>query len=199
MEDRKESIVELENIIQNTKFLSTTIEDFQSYLKNDRTKSQFFLKNTIRKTLAIIQANLESQEIEIVENYYEDKQIEGIQNDIVQTLLNVVNNAVDKLKTLPNNQKRKILIEVNSESNFSLVTISDSGGGVPNDIIDKVFDPYFTTKHQAQGTGLGLYMTHQILEKIGGDISVENGTFTIEDKEYYGAKFILQIPLKFLN
>ena len=199
MEDRAETEKELDNIVENTKFLSATIEDFQNYLKNDRTKSQFFMKSTITKTLAIIQANLESHEIDIVENYQENQQIEGIQNDIVQILLNVVNNAVDKLKVLEVDKRRKVLIDVSFKNNFSVVSVSDSGGGVPEDIIDKIFDPYFTTKHQSQGTGLGLYMTHQIVEKIGGDIGVENKTFMIENEEYYGAKFTLEIPLSFAN
>jgi len=199
MEDRSETEKELDNIVQNTKFLSATIEDFQSYLKNDRTKSQFFMKGTITKTLAIIQANLESHEIDIIETYKQDSQIEGIQNDIVQILLNIVNNAVDKLKTLQGHEKRKILIDVSSDNDFSIVSVSDSGGGVPENIIEKIFDPYFTTKHQAQGTGLGLYMTHQIIEKIGGEIDVENSTFKLNAEEYYGARFILRIPLFFAN
>ena len=92
MEEREETIQELENIVKNTQFLSSTIEDFQNFLKNDRTKSQFFIKDTLRKTLAIIQANLESHEIIITQKLKNDLQIEGIQNDLVQILLNVIKN-----------------------------------------------------------------------------------------------------------
>jgi PAS domain S-box-containing protein len=199
MEDRDETIKELENIVQNTQFLSTTIEDFQNFLKNDRTKTQFFIQNTIEKTLAIIQANIESHEIDIIQEYEQDHQIEGIQNDLVQILLNIINNAVDILKVKEAGVKRKILIKVSYDEEFSIISIQDSGGGIPEDIADKIFEPYFTTKHQSRGTGLGLYMTHQIIEKIGGTLEVSNSSFTIEGEEFYGAKFLFKAPLVFIN
>ncbi len=199
MEDQQEILKELENIINNTRFLSDTIEDFQNYLKNDRTRTQFFIQHTIHKTLAIIQANIESHEIYIVQKYHENKQLEGIENDLVQVLLNIINNAIDVLKVLDKKKKRKVLIETKFDNNFMSLNIYDSGGGVPNEISDKIFDPYFTTKHQSQGTGLGLYMTHQIIEKIGGSISVMNDEFETDGEKYFGAKFMLQIPLVFPN
>ena len=67
--------------------------------------------------------------------------------------------------------------------------MQDNGGGIADQIISKIFEPYFTTKHQAQGTGLGLYMTHQIIEKMGGQISVSNKHFIHNNQKYYGACF----------
>ncbi len=197
MEIREETIKELDNIVENTKFLSSTIEDFQNFLKIDRTTQQYSIKDTIKKTLAIIQANLTTYEINILENYHLDIKLNGIQNDLVQVLLNIINNASDILKTKDiNDDKKYIIIDLDkTENNNIIITIQDSAGGVPNDIIDKIFEPYFTTKHQSSGTGLGLYMTHQIITKMGGNIDVKNSNFTIENQMLIGAKFTITIPI----
>jgi len=196
MEDREETILELDNIVNNTQFLSSTIEDFQNFLKNDRASITYPIKDTIKKTLAIIQANLESYEINVVESYSENIQIHGIQNDLVQVLLNVINNAADVLKHRDlKGKKKNILIDINKLDEDAIIEVYDSAGGIKKDIIDKVFEPYFTTKHQSQGTGLGLYMTHQIIKRMGGEISADNDSFMIEDEEYFGAKFTIKIPI----
>ncbi|RLA78591.1 MAG: hypothetical protein DRG78_14760 [Epsilonproteobacteria bacterium] len=196
MEDRAETIKELDNIVKNTQFLSSTIEDFQNFLKVDRTTHDFDIKRTIKKTLAIIQANLVAYKVDIVENYHKDIFLNGIQNDLVQVLLNIINNASDILKT-KKNEKKYIAIDVdsNQENNNAIISIHDTAGGVPDDIINKIFEPYFTTKHQSSGTGLGLYMTHNIIVKMGGEIEIRNEKLTIKNQEYFGAKFIIKIPL----
>lgn len=194
MEDRAETIEELDNIVENTQFLSATIEDFQNFLKNDRSAIAFSLKSTIQKTLTIIKANLEAQDIDVVQKYSGDIQLFGIQNDLVQVLLNIINNAVDVLKHR-NDKKRYVLIEVLEEDNNAFINIYDSAGGVPKNIIDKVFEPYFTTKHQSQGTGLGLYMTHQIITKMNSSINVSNEKFNIKSEDYFGAKFSIKVPI----
>lgn len=197
MEERSETIKDLENIVKNTKFLSDTIEDFQNYLKNNRDIKQFFMSEVINKTLSIINANLESKDIQVIKSIQKDIQIEGVQNDLMQVLLNIINNSVDILKTVDNEDERVILFEVEPHEDIVTVVVYDSGGGVPETIIDNIFDPYFTTKHQSQGTGLGLYMTHQIIEKIHGTITVHNESFIVDEKEYYGAKFSITIPQLF--
>ncbi len=198
MEVREETIKELDNIVENTKFLSSTIEDFQNFLKIDRATQNFDIKSTVKKTLAIIQANLVSYDINIIENYHENTSINGIQNDLVQVLLNIVNNASDILKTKKTEDEKKYItidIDTHQANGNIIITIHDSAGGVPDDIISKIFEPYFTTKHQSAGTGLGLYMTHQIITKMGGDIDVRNEKLIIDEKEYFGAKFTINIPL----
>ncbi|MEA3383822.1 MAG: hybrid sensor histidine kinase/response regulator [Campylobacterota bacterium] len=194
MADEQETIVELDNIVNNTQFLSSTIEDFQNFLKDDRSKINFSIKDTVEKSLSIIKANLESHEINIVQKYNQNIQYDGIQNDLIQVFLNIINNAGDILKA-KNNQKKYILIEVDKNDKDIIIKVQDSAGGVPKEIINKVFEPYFTTKHQSQGTGLGLYMTHQIIEKMDGNISVSNNKFIFEDCEYFGATFTITLPL----
>ncbi len=195
MVDEKETLEELDNIVNNTQFLSDTIEDFQNYLKDNRDAIVFSIKDTIDKTISIINANLNSYEINIVKDYNQNIQIEGIQNDLIQVFLNIINNASDILKTIKNSDKEKyIVITLDQNDSDIKIMIQDSAGGVPDKIIDKIFEPYFTTKHQSQGTGLGLYMTHQIINNMHGVINVTNNEFIYKDEKFYGAKFEIILP-----
>jgi signal transduction histidine kinase len=198
MVDEEEILLELDNIVNNTQFLSTTIEDFQSFLKDDRATTLFSIKQAIDKTLAIIKANLESHEINVIQQINDNIQINAIQNDLIQVLLNIVNNAADILKAKEYNEKEKyIIINVTNNKECLTITVQDSGGGVPNKIINKIFEPYFTTKHQAKGTGLGLYMTHQIVvDNMAGELKVENCEFNYNESTHFGAKFTVKVPIK---
>ncbi len=197
MVDEKEILHELDNIVNNTQFLSSTIEDFQNFLKDDRSLMHYSFNEAVDKTTSIVKANLESHEINVVKMFGENIYLNGILNDLIQVLLNIINNAADILKTQKEpNIKKYILIDAEKTDDNILITIQDSAGGVPENIIGKIFDPYFTTKHQTQGTGLGLYMTHQIItEGMRGEINVQNDHFTHEGKEYFGAKFTISFPL----
>jgi signal transduction histidine kinase/DNA-binding response OmpR family regulator len=195
MEDKDETIVELDNIVANTQFLSSTIESFQNFLKADKITTKFEIHTTLKKTLTIIHANLKSNNIKIVENYSEHYSIRGIENELVQVFLNIINNSADILKTLPELKNEKFIIISTQENDTEfIITIQDNAHGIPDAIINKIFEPYFTTKHQAQGTGLGLYMSHQIIEQLGGNITAQNEEFSHQDQKYYGAKFIISFP-----
>ncbi|MEA3554376.1 MAG: response regulator [Campylobacterota bacterium] len=196
--DEEDIIKELDSIVENSQFLSDTIEDFQNFLKNDRITTDFSVKDTIGKSLAIISANLDSHEINIVNHYDKNIIINGIQNDLIQVLLNIINNAADILKGKKDNEHEKyIIIDIEQNKDYIIINIQDSGGGVLEDIKNKIFEPYFTTKHQSQGIGLGLYMTHKIVvENLSGSIVVENCNFDYNDTSYFGAKFTINIPLK---
>ncbi|MEA3499254.1 MAG: HAMP domain-containing sensor histidine kinase, partial [Campylobacterota bacterium] len=106
------------------------------------------------------------------------------------------NNGSDILKTKVDCEDEKyIFINLNEDEKSVIIEIQDSGGGIPKGIISKVFEPYFTTKHQSKGTGLGLYMTHKIVEdNLKGSIFVENCKFAYKGKSYFGAKFTIKIP-----
>jgi PAS domain S-box-containing protein len=194
IEDENETMDSLDNIVRNTKFLSSTIEDFQNFIRNDRESSTFFLQDVLRSTLMILDANIKLENVKIIQNYKQDMEITTIQNDIVQILLNIINNAIDVLKNKPEDD-RFIFIDIYKNKEMVYISLLDSAGGISENVIDKIFEPYFTTKHQAQGTGLGLYMTHQILSKLDGKIDVKNESFSHENKEYQGAKFTLCLPI----
>ena len=194
---KEETLKELDNIVENTQFLSSTIESFQNFLKEDKIVENFSIEPTVKKTLAIISANLVSNNITIIKNYKQQIKVNGIQNELVQVFLNIINNATDILKTFKDKDIEKyIIIDVDKlDDEKGIISIQDSAGGIPDNIINKIFEPYFTTKHQSQGTGLGLYMTHQIVTKMGGTITVSNQKFKYNNKEFVGAKFDIVLKL----
>ena len=108
---------------------------------------------------------------------------------------NIINNSVDALKE--NDQVQKyIFIISHIENDKAIIKIKDNAGGIPEDILDKVFEPYFTTKHKSQGTGLGLYMTHKIItESLNGEIYAANVNFDHNGSSYNGAQFTIVLPL----
>ena len=113
----------------------------------------------------------------------------------MQVLINVLNNAKDALITQPKNA-RFINIKTSIENKKCIVEVNDNGGGVNEIIVSKIFEPYFTTKHKSQGTGIGLYMTEEIITKhLNGHISVKNKEFTFNDKKYVGAQFRIILNL----
>jgi len=194
--EKDEIIEQLNSIVARTEFLSNTINDFQSFLKENKIKEHFKISFVVKKVLNLIGNSLVNKNITLIEQYNNDKEIYGLQNELVQAVLNIINNAKDAIVQNSKPQEQHLVsIESWIDKDIAHITIQDSAGGIPEQIIDKVFEPYFTTKHQSQGTGLGLYMTHQmIVEHMQGKLMVKNEQFTHQNKTYYGAKFHIQIP-----
>lgn len=139
-----------------------------------------------------------SSEIKLLFNIEYDCSISGYENELIQAFLNIINNSKDVLLNKQKNEPRYIFVETKNDNNNILLTFKDNGGGIGEDILDKIFEPYFTTKHQSQGTGIGLYMTRKIVvEQNGGTLNVENVEFEYEGVSYRGASF--NIILKCCN
>ncbi|MEA3354664.1 MAG: ATP-binding protein [Campylobacterota bacterium] len=182
-------------IMTNTKYLSQTIDDFKDFIKGDKIKHRFNIKDVINKSLNIIKASLKTNHIEHIEQL-DDVEIESYENELIQALNNIINNSKDALKEFDIEDKL-IFIKSFKSDNSVTITIHDNAGGISEDIIEKIFEPYFTTKHQSQGTGLGLYMTHKIIEEsMGGTIEVKNIDYQYNSKNYRGVKFIIVLPFK---
>ena len=135
-----------------------------------------------------MESSLKYHGINVTFNISEDTIIHGYKNEYSQVILNILSNAKDILIERKI-QNPKIDIEIKNGNNYALVKIKDNAGGVDKSIIDKIFEPYFTTRHQTQGTEIGLYMSKNIIERnMHGYINVrneENGAlFTVKvDKE----------------
>ena len=173
------NIDEANNILE---YMSKTIDDFRNFFNPNSKKENFLVKDAVDHALKIINSTLVFHEIELKINIYDDIKIDGYKNEYSQAILNIISNAKDILieKKIKN---PKINISFDEE-NMSL-SIEDNAGGIDDSIIDKIFDPYFTTKFE-YGTGIGLYMTKLIIEnKMDGRISVENSTL--------GARFIIKV------
>ncbi len=144
--------------------MSTTIDDFRDFFKEEQNKTSFCVNETIKNLLGMTQAIYINGGIHIDFKSQNRYIITGYQNAFSQALLNIINNAKDALMESPVKHK-KIEITLQKEDDTITLTIRDNAGGIPEEIIDKIFDPYFSTKKEKNGTGLGLYMSKMILNK----------------------------------
>ncbi|MCK5111304.1 MAG: PAS domain-containing protein [Arcobacteraceae bacterium] len=192
---KEQEIEDLNVITASVKHLSKTIDDFRDFFKPDKEKKLFSLKEIYKKTLSLLESKFKNREIKVIENI-EDIQLYGLDSELIQAIMNILNNARDILETKDKNQKRLIFVDIYKQGDNAILKIKDNGGGIPKDIKDKIFEPYFTTKHKSQGTGIGLYMSEEMIAKhMYGKISVENETFIYEDKSYNGACFTISLPI----
>jgi C4-dicarboxylate-specific signal transduction histidine kinase len=154
--------------------MSRTIEDFSNYFKPDKEKIIFHAGKAVETTLCLIEDNFRSREIAIEVRSTEDPVIKGYPNEFSQVLLNILINARDAFAESGINNP-KVIINMTTENGGAVVTITDNAGGIPEEIINKIFDPYFTTKGPERGTGVGLFMSKGIIEKnMGGRLSARN-------------------------
>ena len=184
-----------EMINQNAQYLSKTIDDFRNYIKGERVKVHFDLSETIESFLHLIQGSIKNHDIEVVVQLEDGIKIDGYPNELTQCLINIFNNAKDILKE-KREENRAIIIATMSQDKNAIITIKDNAGGIPQEVLPQIFDPYFTTKHKSQGTGLGLSMTRKlIVEGMDGDVVALNQEFEHDGMRYIGAEFRIALPI----
>ncbi len=182
------------SINDNAQYLSKTIDDFKNFIQGDSKKIQFSIKNNIEHFLPLIESSLKQNRIELILDI-QDCTISGYPNELNQCLLNIVNNSKDALANI-NEDQRYIFLTTSVEDDILTIKIKDNANGIPNNIINKVFEPYFTTKHQSQGTGLGLSISYKLITtQMNGKITVQNETFEYNNKTYTGASFIIKLKI----
>lgn len=180
----KEKIKEANKL---TAYMSQTISDFQDFFKPKGEKVDFSVNEACTSSFHILESAFSYHNIDVTFNVHEDAVINGYKNEYSQVFLNILSNAKDILREREiENPAIEISIK-KDKNNYSLVTISDNAGGIPEEIIDRIFEPYFTTRHKTQGTGIGLYMSKNIIERnMNGFITVKNthdgALFTIKVK-----------------
>ena len=185
---------DLQKIIDTTKHLSSTIDDFRNFFIDNKEVEKFDLVSLMEKNINLIAASMQNNYIKVITNF-NSIEIKAIKNELLQAVLNILNNARDSVLEQMEG-KRVIVIDIFQEENQACIVIKDSGGGIPKENLEKIFQPYFTTKEKSLGTGVGLYMTKQILvNHMNGKISVNNEEFIIEDVIYNGASFKISLPL----
>lgn len=178
IDDDKEFQDKIGIISDNINFMSDTIDDFRDFLNPQRTMSDFSAKDALHEVLKILRAQLNNNNITCNIEPTEDVILHGVVNEFKQVLLVLINNAKDaiKMKLQDNTIDEGLLLfrmyEKKGKKQFELC---DNGGGISQKIIDKIFEPYFTTKFQSQGTGIGLYMAKNIIEtRMHGRLRVKN-------------------------
>lgn len=167
--------------------MSHTIDEFRSFFKPDKKVVEYVLKEEVLKALELISPLLKHNLIYAELTESTDMVLRGYPNELSQCLLNIIQNAKDAIVEKNHDGKRWIKVALREDEFSGVIEISDNGGGIDEEILPKVFDPYFTTKTFAQGTGIGLYMTKTIIEgHMKGKIEVIN--------ENEGAKFRISLP-----
>ena len=179
--DKQTTIDATSKIADYTKHLSETIDDFRTFFRSNKEKHYISYTELVHSVLKIVEVSINNHNIEIIQNLESNNVFKTYTNELKQVLLNLIKNAEDVLleRAIKN---PKIFIE----SYKNMLIVRDNAGGIPEEIIEKIFDPYFSTKQEKTGTGLGLYMSKTIIEDhCGGELSITN------DKE--GAVFTITL------
>ncbi len=179
----------LHNISEYSQHLSKTIDDFRDFYKSNKQKQTVLPEDIFNSALNIVGASIKNKNIEIKKEFIYNETIVSYPNELKQVALNLIKNAEDVL--LERKIKNPVIIlKIFNCKRYVHFTVGDNAGGVPEDIMEKIFDPYFTTKEKLDGTGLGLYMSKIIIrEHCKGLIEVTNSNV--------GAVFSIKIPLDF--
>jgi len=180
----------IDNAVQN---LSETIDDFRNFFNPNKKGTLFNVQDVFVKTHKLISSQFKNNDIELIESF-ESIELNAYENELSQTLINLLKNAKEEL--VKKDYRRIIFIDVFKKDNQVIIQIKDNAGGIPDDIIDKVFNAYFTTKEESGGTGIGLYMSKQIIENMNGEIIVSNEEYEYESVMYKGALFTIKLNLQ---
>ncbi len=180
------------NIIHNTQYLSSTIDTFRDFIKGDRNSEEIAVCHLLDESIGITEASLKNHHIQLYNTIYceEDcgRRVFLSKHEFSQVVINILNNAKDILEE---RQIKNPWIKLDHQmfDLHVLITIEDNAGGIPEKILPRIFEPYYTTKHSSKGTGLGLHIAYKIItESIGGKLYVNNTE--------NGAKFFIEIPLQ---
>jgi signal transduction histidine kinase len=181
----------MEQIVRNTKYLSQTIDNFRNFFSPNKPKEIQQLSKIFEMIDSIFGDSLEVSNIKLIKNI-ENITLNTYTNELSQVIVNLIKNSKDAIE-----DSGIIIIDcfVSDTDDKIYIKVKDSGGGIPDEVIDKIYEPYFTTKHQSVGTGIGLNMSHQIItEHLGGEIKVHNIEFNYENTMHKGAEFIITLP-----
>ena len=171
----KENYIEHANdIVQQTEYLSKTIDDFRNFFRPNKEKDVVKVEDVIEEANKIIGKSLESHSVELLIKNGNGIEIKTYSRELLQVFINLLKNSKEALVETQS-KNRKIDVVIDNTQDYIITTLCDNGGGIDDEHIDKVFEPYFSTKDEKNGTGLGLYMSKTIIEKhMHGTISVKN-------------------------
>ncbi|RXJ89412.1 hypothetical protein CRV01_07985 [Arcobacter sp. CECT 8983] len=174
----KEALEEnAQDIISQTQYLSQTIEDFRNFFKPNKQKESFFVEDVFKDAISVMGKTLENNNIEVKKEFTSGKKVNSFEKEFLQVIINILKNAKEVLVQRDIEHKRIDVYEYLDGENI-IIKICDNAGGIPEEIINNIFEPYFTTKDELEGTGLGLYMSKIIVEKhLEGKIKAYNQNF----------------------
>lgn len=174
-----------------TEQMSSTISDFMDFYKPNKEKKAFKLHEAVRYATNITAIQLRNEGIALSHNIDETVEVYGLANELQQVILNLLSNAKDAFSTKEIEPKQICLVAWSNEEGVHLC-VEDNAGGIEESVLERIFEPYFSTKGKMQGSGIGLYICSMIMkESFGGSIRVENIT---HEETPIGARFILEFP-----
>lgn len=163
----------VDKVMEIIQHMSQTIDDFRDFLALDKEKHLFKVDEAIKKSVSLVEASLRENKIGIEIDSTGEPQINGHANEFGQVVINILMNAKDAFREQDKKDAR-LKVHSWSENGKAIVTITDNAGGIKEEIIGKIFDAYFTTKRLGKGTGVGLFMSNTIIQRMGGSLSVRN-------------------------
>ncbi len=178
-----------QSIIDNSLYLSNTIDEFRDYIKESHREKEIVIQERLKMAINLIESSFSLENIKIIQGFIEEEDIHFrlVLGNLLQVLISILNNSKDAL-IINKIENKWIKYELIKKENLILITIEDNAGGIDEKILDKIFNPYFTTKHQSQGTGVGLYSGYDIIvNKLDGNLYVKNTG--------NGAKFYIELPI----
>ena len=183
--DSEQMAAEVGTAMDVIAYMSRTIDDFRNFFHQDKQRRSFVVNEMVARSLDFLLPGLKSCGISVECREEPDVRVEGYPSEYMQALINILNNAKDVL--LERRVTRPLIsISIFWENRRAVVTIRDNGGGIREDVLPRIFDPYFTTKEQGKGTGIGLYMSKAIIEKsVDGRLTARN----VDD----GAEFRIEV------
>ena len=183
--DRERLEQDFSNGQEQIQKMSSTISDFMNFFRPEKEMSTFSCLHQVRAVLALVETSFRSARVEIQLEAEGDVLLGGFPNEYSHVLLNLLSNAKQAIKAA-STKGGQIRIHLSAVDGFGQLTVSDTGGGIPDHLLERVFEPYFSTK--ASGTGIGLYMSRQIIEhSMKGQLAVRNITG--------GAEFLVRVPI----
>lgn len=193
---KEETKKNLEKLMDTVHYLSTIIDKFRYFFNPNKELEFFYLDNLVNDNLEIFESSYKSSDINLVINL-EHIELSGYKFELMQVIINIINNSKDALLEKYNiDESKYIFMRSFIEDNHAVLCIYDNAGGIKESLKEKIYEPYFTTKHQSQGTGLGLYMSSEIIKKhYNGKLQNKTITFTYNGKEFKGEEFMIKLPL----
>lgn len=183
----------LQTINKNIQYLSKTIDDFREFLDSNTQLRKFTLKELIEDFLKLTEAEIVNHNIKTVLNFDENLEITSYKQELIQICISIFKNAKDALE---HNTFKLFVINITYSNSSLIIEFQDNGNGIEPTIMNKIFEPYFTTKHNSQGTGLGLSNVHNLITQLfNGTIEASNTTFEYKETQYCGALFRITLPI----
>lgn len=195
--DKNATIKDIDKLLGTVDYLSSIIDKFRYFFNPNNEIENFSVCEAIKENLVIFESSYKSNNINLILNL-DDIYISGYKFELMQVVINIINNSKDALseKSIMDKEENYIFMKTDVKDKVLTLSIYDNAGGIDEELAEKIYEPYFTTKHQSQGTGLGLYMSNEIIKKhFNGKLSNKTIEYEYEDKNFKGEEFKIEIPL----